>query len=100
MSRYVIVVDLVTPEQTNALTSFVKAQNVAYWHWLVSAWLIVDASGNTDRDSVWWRDKFRDLLPVTANVLVLNADTGVYAAFAPKESHEWLDKIWGKGIVR
>jgi hypothetical protein len=91
MARYVVVVDGETPEQRNALTQFVKGSGAGYWHWVGPAWLIVDTAG---RDEIWWRESFRKLLPVSANIIVINADTASYAAFSPAGSHKWLDETW------
>lgn len=90
-SRFVVVVDESTPEDQEAITDAVKAEEgVGWWHWFPQTWLIVDVKG---RDAIWWRDKLRLAAP-NAHFLVVKATGGVWAAAGTKKALQWLHEQW------
>jgi hypothetical protein len=87
--KIVILVDSGTLEQRNAITAFVKAQGVAYWHWFPDAWLI---STNNSINLREWRDEIKTLTPALNLLLFTFEDTTNWSVRGNAGSFEWLKK--------
>ena len=88
--KIVILADTATPEQRNAITTFVKNQNAGYWHWFADAW-IIDTESDIDLSS--WRDAIRDATSSGLHFLLFSfSEVENWAAFGNTKSFEWIHR--------
>lgn len=96
MRRFVVVVNTGTTEQHKKFIAYLKSTGANWWHWLASAFLVIDKKNKETAASL--RDAACDCYP-TQNVLVLEIPPGdTWAGFGPssatKNMFKWIKDHW------
>lgn len=97
--RFVVMLDLSTPEQETALKDFFAAQSAIWWHWLTNAWLVSDSKGLLTAGQI--RDALNKIAPgVSVLVLELRSDSDTWSGFGPssekRNMFQWIKDHWNK----
>ena len=92
-TRLIVVANQGTREDRNRVTLALQSQaETFWWHRFEHAWLIVDPQ---ERGAEWWRNWVITNSPSPHfHVLVIDADSGWWAAFMTEEAMAWLDTRW------
>jgi hypothetical protein len=90
MGKFVVLVDEATTSQRDAITSAIKDEGVAWWHWIQYAWLVKD---RTERDPAFWRELVKAAAP-GVRVVILQVDPINWGCWMPSDAHKWLRETW------
>ncbi len=95
--RFVISTNIATAQQNEAFKAFLNANNLGWWHWLVTTWLIIDWRGQWNAHSL--RDAVRQIYPGLF-CLVIEVPPWDWAGFgpasAPRDMFQWIRDYWDK----
>lgn len=78
------------------MSEWLKAEKLGYWHWLSGAWLLVDAKGTLQAESI--RNVLNGFYPkIHKLVLEFEGETS-WSGFGPlnesNDMFDWLRKVW------
>ena len=91
--KFVLTLSRSNVETRNQVTNFIKDQGAGWWHYIDDMWLIDDPHGT--RDSYEWMEDIKALIKnVEISVMVIWVKEGIYAAYAERDGHQWLENNW------
>ena len=97
--RFIICINNSTKEQDEEFMTFIRSNNLSWWHWLSNIWLISDKQGKLTASQI--RDEIKIIFDNEYNlVLEINNEKDTWAGFGPKTEDKnmfkWLKNNWGK----
>jgi len=94
--RFIVSHNPGVPTQDEAFKAWLNTQEVAWWHWLVGTWLVVDPIGKLTLEKL--RSEFMSAYPGVHCLVfeLLGPDNwlGFGPATPPKDMGDWLKKAW------
>ncbi|RHI73320.1 hypothetical protein [Bacteroides eggerthii] len=84
----------ITEQSSNAFLTYLKENNLLWWHWLSNTWLIVAPDGNIEINIL--RDKTTDIFQ--KNNLVLEIKEDIWSGYGPRGAKTnmftWIKEQW------
>lgn len=95
--RFVVLLDSATKEQNLAFLEFIKASNIAWWHYLNTTWLLYDENNRVSAEIL--RNKLMELYPGVYNlVLEFGPEGDTWYGYGPssenRDMFSWLRSNW------
>jgi hypothetical protein len=98
--RFIIAVNITTPESEKALTEFFTNYGLGWWHWITNVWLVSDPNGRLTTSEIV--DGIVRILPGIRNLVIeLGIDgSDAWSGVGPKEEKnnmfKWIQEQWNK----
>lgn len=95
MSRKFVICadDNLSVQHQDAVTSFLRSQNVGFWHWFPKCWLIIDLTNTWTVESI--RNLVAQVTSGQCHYMVLKIeDKSTWAAYGHLERFEWFRTNW------
>ncbi len=87
-----VAIDDATKDQQDAVTRYLKSENVGFWHYFSDLWLVTE--GGREWTAADLRSNLLEVVP-GATLLVMPIESGrKWAAYGPKGTFKWLRETW------
>ena len=99
MKRFIVLLNDSSEDKNKQFLSFIKDHKLAWWHWLINSWLLIDYSANISAAEI--RDNVKSTYGEEVHSLVMELkEPGEWAGRGPmsedKNMFKWIEDYWYK----